>query len=67
MNQSVNRRDFLKTSSQAAGGLAAAAMLSHSRKILAANDTVGVAIVGTRGRGKEHMLGFHRQPGVKIL
>ena len=67
MNQSVNRRDFLKTSSQAAGGLAAAAMLSHSRKILAANDTVGVAIVGTRGRGKEHILGFHRQPGVKIV
>src|SRR5207249_12288121 len=65
MNQRVDRRDFLKTSSQAAGGLAAVAMFGHSRNTLAANDTVGVAIVGTRGRGKEHILGFHRQPGVK--
>src|SRR5881296_1265536 len=65
MNQGVNRRDFFKTSSRVASGLAAAAMLGHTGKAVAASDTV--AVVGTRGRGKEHILGFHKQPGVRIV
>src|SRR5438067_13048918 len=57
----VDRREFLKTS-VAAG----AATLALGGKVLGANDRVRVAIVGTRGRGKDHIHGFDKVPGVEI-
>ena len=66
MSESVNRRQFLKGSIAGAGGMAALARVSDARKVLAANDTIRVAVVGLRGRGKEHISGFHKQPGVQV-
>ncbi len=44
----ISRRKFLA----AAGGAALAAGLPHSRRILAANDKVNVAVIGVGGQGK---------------
>ena len=52
-----SRRDFLKRS--AAGGLAAAGLTiagtKASARVLGANDTVRLAVVGINGRGSEHI------------
>jgi predicted dehydrogenase len=66
MNRHLNRRDFLETSSQAVG-VAVAVVLGRSARTFAANDTVRVAVVGLHGRGKDHISGFHKQDGVKIV
>ncbi len=57
----IDRRNFLKTT--AAAG---AATLALGGKVLGANDRVRVAVVGTRGRGKDHIKGFHGVPGVEL-
>ena len=48
-----NRRDFLKRSAVAAGGVAAFAIAGTkvSGRILGANDRIRVAVVGINGRG----------------
>jgi predicted dehydrogenase len=66
MNQSINRRQFVKRDIAAAGGMAALGTASRSAKVFAASDTIRVAVVGLRGRGKEHIHGFHQQPGVQV-
>lgn len=66
MTKTVNRRQFLKGSIAAASGIAAVAGISDSKKAFAASDTIRVAVVGVRGRGKEHIHGFHKQPGVQV-
>jgi len=60
----IDRRDFMKTSGKAI--TVGAAALALGGKILGANDRVRVAICGTRGRGKDHIRGFSRVPGVEI-
>jgi predicted dehydrogenase len=67
MNRHLNRRDFLETSSQAVRGVAAAVILGRSARTFAANDTIRVAVVGLHGRGMDHISGFHKQDGVKIV
>jgi predicted dehydrogenase len=67
MNRHLNRRDFLETSSQAVKGVAAAAILGRSARTFAASDTIRVAVVGLHGRGNDHISGFHKQDGVKIV
>jgi predicted dehydrogenase len=67
MNRHLHRRDFLETSSQAVKGVAAAVVLGRSARTFAANDTIRVAVVGLHGRGKDHISGFHKQDGVKIV
>src|SRR5262245_23903720 len=62
MNQSINRRQFIT----AAGGMAALGTAFRSPKVFGANDTIRLAVVGLRGRGKEHIHGFHKQPGVQV-
>jgi predicted dehydrogenase len=60
----IERRDFLKTTGKAIS--AGAAALALGGKILGANDRVRVAICGLRGRGVDHIHGFHHVPGVEI-
>jgi predicted dehydrogenase len=64
MNQTVNRRRFLK-SSAAAG--AAFAMVNPIHKVLGANDEIRVGVVGFRSRGKSHIDGFSNLPGVRLV
>jgi predicted dehydrogenase len=60
----VDRRDFLKTSGKTLA--MGAATLALGGRVLGANDRVRVAVVGVRGRGKDHIHGFTRVPGVEI-
>ena len=63
-----SRREFIKTSSL---GLAAgSAMFSTSAKtfarILGANDTINMAVIGIRGRGGSHIENFAKMKNVRI-
>ncbi|MHB8503553.1 MAG: Gfo/Idh/MocA family oxidoreductase, partial [Candidatus Acidiferrales bacterium] len=60
----IERRDFLKTTGKAI--TVGAAALALGGKILGANDRVRVAVCGVRGRGKDHIRGFARVPGVDL-
>ena len=53
----MDRRDFLKTTGKAV--TVGAATLALGGRVLGANDRVRVAVVGTRGRGHDHIRGFH--------
>ena len=50
---SVNRRDFLKTS--AAGAAALSLTAASAKRVLGANDRIGVAFLGVGGRCQEHI------------
>jgi len=76
MNDSINRRNFLKQASVAGIGLgmagyfgpparAGAQPMSAARKI-GANDKVTAAVFGTNGRGLAHIDCLTRLPGVEI-
>src|SRR5580698_5952568 len=56
-----DRRDFIKT-----GAGMAALSLAQSSRVLGANDRVRVAIIGLRGRGKDHLNGITKVPGVEL-
>jgi predicted dehydrogenase len=60
----IDRREFLKTTGEVV--TVGAATLALRGKVLGANDRVRVAICGTRGRGRDHMRGFAKVPGVEI-
>jgi predicted dehydrogenase len=66
MSSTLNRREFLKTTGRATGGIALLARVSRKGNVFAASDTIRVAVVGLHGRGKDHIDGFHRQPGVQV-
>lgn len=56
--KSMNRRDFLKTSSLAGAGLAlgGAALTTDSyARVIGANERMNFAVVGVRSRGKAHL------------
>src|SRR6516162_7518767 len=53
----MDRRNFITVG---------AAALALSGRVLGANDRVGVAVCGTRGRGKDHIKGFDKVPGVEL-
>jgi predicted dehydrogenase len=57
------RRSFLKSSAVAAASLATAA---SAKKVLGANDRVRIAVIGVRGRGWDHVKGYHSLPNVEI-
>ncbi|MEQ1634385.1 MAG: Gfo/Idh/MocA family oxidoreductase, partial [Planctomycetota bacterium] len=59
-----NRREFLFGS---ASGLAVAAMPSAASLRLPWYDEVRVVCVGLRGRGADHVNGFRKLPGVRIV
>jgi predicted dehydrogenase len=53
----INRRNFITVG---------AAALALGGRVLGANDRVRVAVCGTRGRGKDHIKGFDKVPGVEL-
>jgi predicted dehydrogenase len=64
--KAVDRRGFIRTTGLGAAAMAAAATKSRGATLLGANDTINVAIVGIRGRGREHMRNFAAIPGVRV-
>ena len=56
-----NRRQFLKSSAVLLAGFPAIAANSKS-----ANDRIRVAIVGLRGRGRDHIQSFHALAGDNV-
>ncbi len=71
----MNRRHFLASSALAAGALVVpgcATSGSHTAfkprsRTIGPNDTLRVAVIGFNGRGKDHLAGFRKQPGVKVV
>jgi len=55
----MDRRTFLASSAAAAAG-------SYSASSAGPNDTLRVAIVGLRGRGRDHVNAYLDEPGVRI-
>ena len=59
-----SRRRFLATSGTA-GSLLLVGTRS-TRLIAGANDRIRIAVIGVNGRGREHLAGFSKVPGVEI-
>ncbi|MEN6536557.1 MAG: Gfo/Idh/MocA family oxidoreductase [Bryobacteraceae bacterium] len=57
----MNRRDFLMASAAAPGSV-----LMGAGRILGANDTIRVAVLGVNGRGRSHYEGFEPLPNVEV-
>ncbi|HVN78531.1 MAG TPA: Gfo/Idh/MocA family oxidoreductase, partial [Terriglobia bacterium] len=66
MKTDIGRRQFLGAGIRAGAGMVVTAGLVRPKTAFSANDAIRVAIVGLRGRGVEHIRGFHEQPGVVI-
>ena len=61
----ITRRSFLKRSLAA---VAAASLSAPGRvRAIGANDTIRAAVVGFNGRGRDHIEGLRKIPGVKIV
>jgi len=60
----ITRRRFLSTTAAASAGMILA---SSSRRVLGANDDIRVAIVGTGGRGGNHIDAFSKMKGARIV
>ena len=60
----IDRREFLKSSGKAV--TVGAATLALAGKVLGANDRVRVAVCGVRGRGHDHIRGFHNLAGSNV-
>jgi predicted dehydrogenase len=58
----MDRRTFLHTSAAAP-----AVAIAAGRKILGANDTIRVAVLGVNGRGKNHIAGFETLENVEVV
>jgi predicted dehydrogenase len=61
MNQFINRRSFTQKSMLAGAGL----LLPHSR-IMGANDSIRLAVVGMRWKGGEHVNQFRKVKTVRV-
>jgi predicted dehydrogenase len=66
MTDDVNRRDFLRRAASTAGAGIAMYGLSRSNRVLGANDTVMVGIIGTGRMGMDDLEDFATQPDVEI-
>src|SRR4051812_3411030 len=65
----VSRRDFLKTTATTTAGARAFAGLTfvpRPDRVFGANDRVRVAVVGLRGRGKDHIDALSRLRNVEV-
>ena len=66
--ESITRRAFLQHSTKAAGGAAVGLTILKSRNsAYAANDRIGVAVVGIHGRGQSHMDAYLGIDGVRVI
>ena len=61
----TTRRSFLKSTAIAAGALSIPA--SSWARVDGANGDLRVAVIGFNGRGKDHIEGFRRQKGVRLV
>ncbi len=61
--QETGRRSFLRTSGTAVAALTAA---SYSR-VKGANERVNVAVIGVRGRGRDHIEAFAENPAADVF
>jgi predicted dehydrogenase len=50
----------------AAGTRGVGAVAEQPAKVFGPNDTIRVAVIGVRGRGKDHISGFLKTPGVQV-
>ena len=64
MEPKITRRGVLKTVMGTTAGLGT--LLTHTDRVLGANDRVRVAICGLNGRGKDHIHGFSQVSNVEI-
>lgn len=74
----MKRREFLSTSALAAATLAAGwtststsvsgqATYRPNRRVLGANDDLRIAVIGFNGRGRDHIGGFKKLKGVRLV
>ena len=61
----ISRRSFLTRS--AAGAAFASPLAAAARGIVGAHDDLRVAVVGVRGRGNQHIRGFEKLDGVRVV
>jgi len=61
----VTRRDFIAGSAKTAAGVAAMSALRPER-VLGANDTINIAVIGIRGRGKNHYHEWASKENVRV-
>jgi predicted dehydrogenase len=62
--KSLNRRSFLKSTALTAAAVSLPA--KSWAQVEGSNSDIRVAVVGFRGRGKDHINGFAKVPGVRI-
>jgi predicted dehydrogenase len=71
MNDSINRRQFLASSSAATAMFGAGAIIltapGTARSATSANDDIRVACIGLRGKGGHHLNGLESVDGVKVV
>lgn len=61
----LTRRSFLKNSALA---LAAASVPARSwARVIGANEDIRIGVIGFGGRGKDHIEGFSKVPGVRLV
>ena len=66
----TNRRKFLKTSFALAAGISVAGkniVFDKASRIIGANDSINMAVVGVRGHGKTHIRAYKNEPNVNII
>lgn len=69
----MNRRQFLKNSTLAAASLSIAPSVARAQpaatniRIVRSNDDIRVAVVGLNGRGKNHLDGYSKLEGVRVV
>jgi len=64
---SIDRRTFIKKSSVVtAGAFVSRPLIDQALRQHSANDTINVAVIGIRGRGKDHYRALLKIPNVKI-
>ena len=71
MDDSINRRQFLASSSAATVALGAGSIIStapgKAKSATSANDEIRVACIGLRGKGGHHLNGLESVDGVKVV
>ena len=71
MNDSINRRQFLASSSAATVALGAGSIIltapGKAKSATSANDEIRVACIGLRGKGGHHLNGLESVDGVKVV
>jgi len=65
--EQINRRTFLKKSTAASAGVAVAtSVIAKSSKRFDVNDTINIAVIGIRSRGKDHYRALAKVPNVRV-